>query len=131
DCYFNLGEVYLYEKEYNKALDYYFKGIKIDQRQNNRVNLVCGYNMIGELYMEIDDLSKAEAYFKDSAKLAEEINSCIDLASVNYNLGLLYKKRGKKNMTRQHWRKAQEIYRSIDFDKYQEIRNQLLELDNI
>ena len=131
DCYFNLGEVYLYEKEYNKALDYYFKGIKIDQRQNNRVNLVCGYNMIGELYMEIDDLSKAEAYFKDSAKLAEEINSRIDLASVNYNLGLLYKKRGKKNMTRQHWRKAQEIYRSIDFDKYQEIRNQLLELDNI
>ncbi len=131
DCYFNLGEIYLFEKEYLKALDYYFKGLKIDQQQNNRLNLACGYNMIGELYLEMDDLAKAEEYFKDSAKLAGEIDSRLDLANVNYNLGLLYRKQGKKNMARQHWRKAQEIYRLIDLDKYQEIRAQLLEMDNI
>jgi len=131
DCYFNLGEVYLFEKEYHKALDYYSKGLKIDQEQNNKVNLTSGYNMIGELYMEIDDLVKAEGYFKDSAKLAEEINNRMDLANANYNLGLLYKKRGRKNMARQHWRKAQEIYRLVDSDKYQETRAKLLELDNI
>jgi tetratricopeptide (TPR) repeat protein len=85
--------------------------------------------MIGELYMEMDDLVKAEEYFKNSLKLAEEIDSPIDLASVNYNLGLLYKEKGKKNMARQHWRKAQEIYRLVDLDEYQEIRTQLLELD--
>jgi CHAT domain-containing protein len=131
DCYFNLGEIYLFEKEYLKALDYYSRGLKIDQKQKNKVNLAGDYNMIGELYMEIDDLIKAEEYFKDSAKLAEEINSRLDLANANYNLGLLYKKQGRKNMVRQHWRKAQEIYRLVDSDKYQEIRTQLLELDNI
>ena len=130
DCYFNLGEIYLFEKEYASALDYYFKGLKIDQEQNNKVNLTSDYNMIGELYLEIDDLVKAEQYFKDSDKLAEEINSPLDLANVNYNLGLLYKKQGRKNMARQHWRKAQEIYRSVDPNKYQEIRKQLVELDS-
>ncbi len=131
DCYFNLGEIYLFEKEYLKALNLYFKGLEIDREQNNRVNLACGYNMIGELYMEMDDLVKAEEYFKNSLGLAEEIDSRIDLADVNYNLGLLYKEKGRKNMARQHWRKAQEIYRSVDLDRYQEIRTQLLELDNI
>lgn len=131
DCYFNLGEIYLFEKEYRKAQDYYLKGLTIDQRQNNKVNLTSDYNMLGELYLEMDDLLKAEGYFKQSTKLAEEINSLPELANANYNLGLLYKKRGRKNMAREHWRKAQEIYRSIDSAKYQEIRAQLLELDPV
>jgi tetratricopeptide (TPR) repeat protein len=130
DCYFNLGEIYLFEKEYAKALDYYYKGLKIDKEQDNRVNLACGYNMIGELYAEIDDLVKAEDYFKQSLQLAEEINSRLDLADANYNLGLIYQRKGKKRLAREHWRNAQEIYRSSDLEKYQEIREQLLELDN-
>ncbi len=130
DCYFNLGEVYLFEKEYQTALDYYFKGLKIDREQNNQINLVSGYNMIGELYMEIDDLVKAEEYLKDSVKLAQEINSRQDLADASNNLGLLYKKQGRKNLARECWRKAQEVYRLVDANKYLQMRRQLLELDN-
>lgn len=129
DCYFNLGEIYFYEKEYQKALDYYFKGLKLDQEQNNKVNLAGGYNMIGELYLEIDDLPKAESYFKQAVGLSEETGSRTALANASYNLGLLYKKQGRKNLSREYWRKAQEIYRSVDPDKYQETRTQLLELD--
>jgi hypothetical protein len=33
-------------------------------------------------------------------------------------------------MSREYWRKAQEIYRQIDPDKYQEIKKELLELDS-
>ncbi len=129
DCYFNLGEIYLFQKEYQKAMDYYFMGLKIDLRQNNKVNLASDYNMVGELYLEMDDLAEAESHFKHSSALAEEINSPPDLAAANYNLGLLYKRMGKKKLAREHWRKAQEVYRRIDLEKYQEIRNQLLELD--
>ena len=93
--------------------------------------MTSDYNMIGELYLEMDDLLKAEGYFKQSAKLAEEINSLPESASAHYNLGLLYKKQGRKNMARECWRKAQEIYRSLDPAKYQEIRAQLLELDGM
>ncbi|MCX5699221.1 MAG: tetratricopeptide repeat protein [Candidatus Omnitrophica bacterium] len=130
DCYFNLGEVYFYEKEYQKALEYYFRGLKVDQQQNNKTNLASGYNMIGELYLEIDDLIKAENYFKQSVELSGQINSRMDLANANYNLGLLSKKKGRKNLAREYWRKAQEIYRSVDLDRYQEIRKELLELDS-
>ena len=131
DCYFNLGEIYLFEKEYLKALNFYLSGLKIDLRQNNKVNLTCDYNMIGELYAEIDDLTNAEKYFKYSLQLAEEINSRMDLASSSYNLGLLYMKQGRKNLAREYWRKAQEVYRLVDAGKYKEIRTKLLELNNI
>jgi len=129
DCYFNLGEICLFQKQYQKALDYYFKGLRLDQKQNNKVNLACGYNMIGELYLEIDDLDQAEDYFKQSVGLSEKINSRLDLANANYNLGLLCKKKGRRNLAREYWRKAQEIYRVIDPVKFQEVREKLLELD--
>ena len=131
DCYYNLGEVYFYEKEYQKALEYYFKGLKVDQQQNNKTNLASGYNMIGELYLEIDDLTKAQDYFKQAFESSEKINSRTDLANASYNLGLLYKKQRRKNLAREYWRQAQEIYRSVDPDKYQEIRKELSELDGV
>ncbi len=131
DCYFNLGEIYLFEKEYQKALDYYFNGLKIDQGQDNKVSLACDYNMIGELYVEMDDLTTAEDYFKRSFVLSKEINSQPDIANAGYNLGLLYKRQGKKNLAREYWRKAQEIFRLVEPDKYHEIRTQLQELDTI
>lgn len=130
DCYFNLGEIYLYEKQYQKALEYYFKGLKVDREQNNQVNLAGDFNMIGELYLEINDLDKAEGYFKQAVNLSAQINSRIDLAEANYNLGLLSKKRGRKNLARQYWRQAQEIYRLTDPGQYQKIRAELLELNN-
>jgi len=129
DCYFNLGEIYFFQKQYQKALDYYFKGLRLDQLHDNKVNLTAGYNMLGELYLEIDDLTKAESYLKQAVESSGKINSRVDLANASYNLGLLYKKQGRKNMARQYWRKAQEIYRLVDSDKYQQTRTQLLELD--
>ena len=129
DCYFNLGEIYLYEKEFNKALNYYSKGLEIDEVQNNKVNLACDYNMVGELYLEMDDLVRAESNFRKSFILAGEINSQVDLADASYNLGLLYKKQGRKNLAREYWRKAQEIFRIIEPERVGEIRTQLQELD--
>jgi tetratricopeptide (TPR) repeat protein len=130
DCYFNLGEIYLLEKEYSKALEYYLKGLDIDRRHHNKVNLACGHNMVGELYLEMNDLENAREHLEASLALAGEIGSRADMASASYNLGLLYAKQGKKRKARDYWRKAQEVYREIDYDRYLETREKLLSLDN-
>ncbi|MDD5129890.1 MAG: tetratricopeptide repeat protein [Candidatus Omnitrophica bacterium] len=131
DCYYNLGEIYFFEKQYLKALDYYYKGLRLDQKHDNKVNLACGYNMIGELYLEMDNLDKAEGYFKQSIALSEKINSRMDLACANHNLGLLYKKSRRKNLARDHLRRAQEIYSLVDQEEYQQIRKEISELDSL
>jgi CHAT domain-containing protein/Tfp pilus assembly protein PilF len=131
DCYFNLGEICLFQKQYQQALDYYQQGLKLDQQHNNQVNLACGYNMIGELYLEMEDFEEAENFFNRAAELAGRINNLPESGNANYNLGLLYKMKGRKNRAKDYWRKAQEVFRRIDPERYQEIRDELLELDAV
>ena len=129
DYYFNLGEICLFEKQYQQALDYYLRGLEIDLAQNNKTNLAGDYNMIGELYLEIDNLPEAENFFARAVLASKEINRLPELACAWHNLGLLYKKKGRKNKTRDYLRQAQEIYRSIDLSSYEEIKQELFDLD--
>ena len=130
DYYFNLGEIYLFEKQYQKALDSYLVGLKIDQQQNNKMNLGADLNMIGELYMEMDNLKEAQNYFDQAAGLLKELGLPADLAQSYHNLGLLYKKQGKKNKARENLRLAQEIYSQIDTASYQEVKLELMGLSS-
>ena len=129
DCYFNLGEICIFEKQYQKALDYYTQGLKIDESQDNKPSLASDYNMVGELYVEMDDLGKAERFFNQSISISKQINAHPELACAYYNLGLLYKKRGQKNKARDYFRQAQDIYRSMDTSDYQEIKQELINLE--
>jgi tetratricopeptide (TPR) repeat protein len=52
-------------------------------------------------------------------------------AEANYDLGQIYAKRGQKNKASEFYRRAQEIYYSIDPAAYQEIKSALRELDNL
>jgi len=129
DYYFNLGEICLFEKQYQKALDYYLHGLKIDQIQDNKANLASDYNMLGELYVEMDNLTQAEGFFEQAISAARQINARPELASAYNDLGLLYKQNNQKNKAREYLRQAQEIYYAIDETAYREIKQKLLELD--
>ncbi len=68
DYYFNLGEIYQGQKEYQKALEYFHKGLKIDIAQANKLNLVSDYEMFADLYREMGDSAKSGEY----SRLSEE-----------------------------------------------------------
>jgi len=129
DCYFNIGETYFYEKQYQKALDYYMQGLNVDRQQDNKPNMASDYSMIGELYLEMDNSEEAEEYFNQAVLISKQIDAQPELAAAYYNLGLLYKKKGQKNKARDYFRQAQDIYRLIDTSDYQEIKQELINLD--
>lgn len=80
--------------------------------------------------MEMDNWHEAENFFNQAVLISQGINARADLAGANYNLGLLYKKLGRKNKAREYFRQAQEIYRVIDVSLYQEIKEELLGIDS-
>ncbi|MCX5695267.1 MAG: CHAT domain-containing protein [Candidatus Omnitrophica bacterium] len=129
DYYFNLGELCLFEKQYQKAKDYYLAGLRIDLSQGNKLNLPSDYNMIGELYLEMDMLLEAKLALEESLNAAKEIQAQPEVAAAYHNLGLLYKKLGKKNKAKEFLRLAQEIYSIIDPLAYKEVKNEILGLD--
>ena len=129
DYYFNLGELYLFEKQYEKALSSYLAGLRIDLDQGNKKNLASDYNMIGELFLEMDNFTDAESYFNKALLVAEEVRSRPDIAESNYNLGLLYKKLGRIKKSKDFLRKAQEIYGVINPLAYEEVKREILSLN--
>lgn len=130
DYYFNLGEILVWEKQYQKALANYLQGIKIDEAQANLPSLASDYCMLGELYLDMDNFFKAEEYFKKAHSLAGEINARMELAEASYNLGILYKSKRRRNLAREYLRQAQEIYRTVDTPDYKSVQQELLTLDS-
>jgi tetratricopeptide (TPR) repeat protein len=129
DYYFNLGEICLFEKQYEKAMDYYVQGLKIDEALGDIPNIAFDYNMIGELYVEMGNLDKAEESFSRALRVSQGADVQLESAATYYNLGLLYKQKGQRNKARDNLRKAQEIYRLIDTNDYQETKKELLSLN--
>ncbi len=130
DYYFNLGEIFVWEKQYQKALANYLQGIKIDEAQANLPSLSSDYCMLGELYLDMDNLPKAEEYFSKAQILANQINARIELAQASYNLGILYKRKKRRNLAREYLRQAQEIYRTVDTPDYKSVQQELISLDS-
>ncbi len=128
DYYFNLGEVYFFEKNYQGALELYMIGLKMDQLQDNRPSLAADYNMIGDLYMEMGNLAEAENYFNKTIMLASQIKAVQELAAAYYSLGILNKRTGNINKTRHFFNNALEIYRDIETSDFARITNELNEL---
>jgi tetratricopeptide (TPR) repeat protein len=130
DYYFNLGEIYQYEMEFQKALGCYKEGLKIDMAQNNKINLPSDYNMLGELYAQMYKNPEAKDCFVRAIDLAKQINVREELALAYRNLGVLYKKEGSPGKALECLRSAQDIYRQVDISAYEEIKNELLTLNN-
>ena len=128
DFYFNQGEIYLFEKQYQKALEYYQRGLSIDKEKNDLPSIACDYDMIGELYFELGDLEKAEQSYQLGVKIAKEINAEPELASLYYNLGLLFRQKKHYSQARQYLRQAQELYRKMGLTEYEKIRQEFVEL---
>jgi len=120
----------LFEKQYQKAKEYYLAGLKIDEAQGNKMNLASDYNMLGELYLEMDSFLEARHYLEQSVEVSKQINSQPDLAAAYQDLGLLHKKLGRKAKAKEYFRQAQEIYSLIDPLAYKEVKNEILGLDN-
>jgi len=127
DYYFNLGEIHLFEKQYQKAMDCYFKGLKIDLAQGNLPSVSSDYDMIAELYAEMGNTQEAEKSFQEAISVAKQISAPLELASAYRNLAGLYKLKGQRSKAREYLRQAQEIYGAINHPAYQEIKKEFLE----
>jgi len=128
DYYFNMGEIALFEKQYQKALRLYQQGLSCDESIGNLPSVAGDYNMLGDLYQQMGDWGKAHEYYGRAAALAERIDVPLERAGAYYSLALLYKEKKDFPAARDYFRKAQEIYRTIDLPNYQRIKEEFRRL---
>jgi len=130
DYYSNMGELCQLNKEYHKAQEFYSLSLNMDKKLGNLPSEAATYNMIGELYLEMKDYIKAEENFNNSLNIHQAIEDPVGLAGILYNLGLLYKEKGKNQIALDYLVKAQGIYKNIATPDYQTITQEIRGLTN-
>ena len=86
----NIGIVYYYQGDFPKALDYYFKALKMAEEIGSKSNINAVLNNIGAIYQDQRDYSNALDYFLKALKIAEEISDKNRIAKHLGNIGIIY-----------------------------------------
>ncbi|MBC7862752.1 MAG: tetratricopeptide repeat protein, partial [Bacteroidia bacterium] len=79
----------------NKALDQFFKSLKIAEEIGDKASIANTYNCIGNSYREQGDDVKAFDFYFKAIKLREETKDKQGFAITYNNMGKLYLKQGK------------------------------------
>ncbi|MEI7597236.1 MAG: tetratricopeptide repeat-containing sensor histidine kinase [Bacteroidota bacterium] len=74
DGYALLGDVYFYQGELAKALEYDQLYLKTAQANKDKKEISKAYNNLGSIYNEIGDYLKALNFYQSSLKIKEEMN---------------------------------------------------------
>lgn len=93
--------------DFNAAVNYYIKSIKIRKILQDSVGLAVSYLNLGSLYYETYDNKNAFKYFTKSYDLAYNLKSNEFLEDIVFNLSLLYE--DEKN-----YKKALQFYKRSD-----------------
>ena len=111
-AYGSIGYVFMEQSNYDKALQFNFKSLKIFEETKNLKKLARVYNNIGVIYKSENDLFKALVYYEKCLEIQERLKD-ENIGTTTSNIGLIYllKKDYKKALA--HFDEANRF-----FDKY-------------
>lgn len=78
----------------SKAIDFFNKGLAIQQDVNDKKGIAYSLNNIGAIYRNQGDIPKAIDYYHQSLKIQEELNDKKAVAICLNNIGAIYKNQG-------------------------------------
>lgn len=92
--YGNVANVFLAQGDYSKALDFFFKSLKITEELGNKEGMARQFGNIGIVYAEQENYVKALEYFNKALEINVSIGNKVNQANWLGNIGLVYKKQG-------------------------------------
>ncbi|MBX9254878.1 CHAT domain-containing protein [Desmonostoc muscorum CCALA 125] len=124
----NLGNAYLLEGNYTKAIDYYEQTLKIAKATQNTYMEAMALGNIGNLYLQESNYEKAIEYLEKSSaifleRFLTETNGYQERGIVLTNLGNAYRKSGKLDEA------VKALYYAID--TWESVRENLTNINQV
>jgi adenylate cyclase len=88
----NIGVVYWYQSDYPKALEYYFKALKIDEELSDKSEIAGTLCNIGIVYNSQEDYPKALEYMLKGNEIDKALGNKPGIASNLGNIGEIYRR---------------------------------------
>ncbi len=101
--YAQLGIKFFSERDYVKALDFFFLALKQNISIDNEEGIITSYNSIGKTYFVSGDLKSADIYYQKGNKAAEFFGDPVLKAQCLNNLGEL-------RLTEQNYSSAMDFF---------------------
>lgn len=104
-----IGIIYWYKGDYNKALEFYYKALKIREALNDKKGMAASYNNIGNIHHGNGEFDKAlELYFK-GLRIFEEMDDKQRMTYSYNNIGIIYSYKGEIDKALEFYFKALKI----------------------
>jgi tetratricopeptide (TPR) repeat protein len=113
----NIGIVYVFQEEYNKALEYYFKADSVINKNNVedfKYNIALN---IGDAYNKLNASDSAYLYFKKSLDIAKVQNDSDLIGTSMTGLGHTYLKKGNYAEAESNYRSAINLLKEAEDDE--------------
>ena len=105
----NLGSFYYLKTDYFNALNYYQKGLKLDEGLKNKKGIAKDLGNIGNVFKDQGDYPKALGYYFEALKMAEELGYKQLIANTRCNIGIVYRHQGDYPKALNYYFKSLEI----------------------
>ena len=121
--YNNIGIIYMDQVNYEQALEYYDKNLKICQEIGDKSGMASSYNNIGIIYHEQGNYEQALAYYQKILKIYLEIADNLELADKKGmanalgNIAIIYLDQGNYEQALEYDDKSLKIYQEISYKR--------------
>lgn len=112
-CENNIGLVYNDMGDYEKAMKFHLKTLKLREEIKDEKGIAKSLLNIGNVYLNQENLVEALNYYEKSAQICEKINLLVDLANNYNNMGNIYKRQKKTTKAIEVFSKSAEIFEKI------------------
>ena len=109
----NLGNAYLSLGEYQKAIQYYEKGLELSTAIGDQSGIAIKNGNLGNAYLSLGDYQKAIQYYKKGLEISTNVGDQSGIASNNGNLGNAYDSLGEYQKAIQYYEKGLELSTAI------------------
>ncbi|MBI4647875.1 MAG: tetratricopeptide repeat-containing sensor histidine kinase [Bacteroidia bacterium] len=113
DCYNNLGVTYLLKGNYDKAIDYFMKSVKIREELGDKRGMSACFTNIGIIHTTQGFYNKALYYYLKSLKIKEEIGDKNGMSKCYTSLGNVYYYQNKYDSAIFCYSKSLKIYNEL------------------
>jgi tetratricopeptide (TPR) repeat protein len=109
----NVGVYYNIEGNYDKALEYFERSLKIREDMADKMGITESLNNIGLIYNTMGDITKALDYYGRSLKLKERIADKEGIATLLNNIAVIYYRQGDLINSLEYHKKSLKISESL------------------
>jgi tetratricopeptide (TPR) repeat protein len=109
----NMGTIYHNELEFDKALQYFFQSLAIDQKINNEWGIARNWGVIGLSYFKMNNDSSALNYYRMALQLTNKLGNYNGSAVWTGNMGDIYFRQKKYQQALNYYQKALSIFSEI------------------